>query len=363
MLIKRILYSSLTFLILFIAIMALLSLSGQSTQVAAGTIEEAQVADEWLQQIPREFEMIEGIPGARASSTNPQDVAMTYSKWVAVSEGTTTECADHPSQKVVYASVGDAVHFCYEGWNIGTTNLYTQSIVDELFGTAAWDGVATPMTQSFFFQSVPWPETGGITREVTYDSYWQAHTEDGTPYREYSSATVKILIRFRGNVYQGALGVKDMPVEDVTLQLFGWNEGEEMPDTPLQEATSDGEGFFNTYTGETLDYYSLVAVSPDGLVPTGAESGTGEVENANTIDWQQPDRGVVHDDNQFYFDIPTPTPTPTDTPTLTPTPTDTPTPTHTPTATPTPTETPTPTLTPTNPPSIVPIMWLPVMLK
>lgn len=367
MLIKRFLYSSLTFLILFLATMALWSLSGQSNHVAAGSIEEAQVADARLQQLPSGFEMIEGIPSAREGATNPQDFEMAYSKWVvfADEDPDNYECWDYPNQNIVYVNVGDQVHFCYEGTNLGTTNLYTHTLADERFGYIydEYAVVIPPGETAFQLMSGAWPVSGSVTREVTYDSYWEAHTEDGTPNREYSSATVKVLIRFRGNVYQGAVGVNDMPLEGVMLQLFGWNEGEEMPETPLKEVTSDGEGFFNILEGETLDYYSLMAVSPDGMVPTGAESGTGEVENANTIDWQQPDRGVVHDNNQFYFDIPTPTPTPTDTPTLTPTPTDTPTPTHTPTATPTPTDTPTPTITPTSPPGVEPIMWLPVMLK
>ncbi len=204
----------------------------------------------------------------------------------------------------------------------------------------------------FFLVSGAWPENG-ITEEVTYDSYWEAHTTEGAAYREYSSATVKVLIRFRGHVYHGAVGMNDTPLEGVTLQLYGWNEGEEIPETPLQETTSAADGFFNILEGETLDYYRLLAVPPAGMVPTGATSETGVEESANAIDWQQPSRATVHDNNMFYFDVPTPTPTPTNTPTTTPTPT----------STPTPTVTPTPTITPTPPPGIKPILWLPVMLK
>lgn len=147
------------------------------------------------------------------------------------------------------------------------------------------------------------------------------------------------------------------PMPGVQVELYVRNEGQPWPATPKRVTVSDASGFYYLVDVE-FDYYRVVEVDPAGYVSTGAwAAAPGAVIDANTVEYNNPPRGVHQ--SRFWDDVPTPTPTPTDTPTPTPTPTPTETPTPTPTPTATPTDTPTPTPTPL--PEIH--LWLPFVSK
>ena len=162
--------------------------------------------------------------------------------------------------------------------------------------------------------------------------------------------------RFRGYTYRGYyLGDKSNPLADVTLRLYGRNEGEPEPGGWMQTTTSDNFGFFNFYIIRpwVFDYFTLAADATDGLVVGRIWSEDGGVLESDRVQWRKAYPGVHL--NEFYFDAPTRTPTASPSQTTTPSPTATPSPTSTPTATftPAPTATPTPTSTPTPAPIIL----------
>ena len=143
--------------------------------------------------------------------------------------------------------------------------------------------------------------------------------------------------RFRGNVYREvsqvqALGGTPEPIPGMTLELYGYNEGEEPPGELLQTRETDEGGFFNFYIlpDYVRDTFHLVPIPPEGLVLADAEVEKGEVLEDGSIEWHDatPEVHLI----TLYFATPTPTPTATSTPT----PTVTPTPTRTPTPTPSP---------------------------
>jgi len=256
--IKRIVYSLLTFVVMFLAMLALWSFSGSSSHVVAETIEGGQAASGQIQQAfsPR-VEWHKGDRSASMSFLRPEGVEMAFSKWAILHEDDSTTCGDQPLNNILYVHYGDQVHYCYKATNIGDTNLYTHTLVDDQFDKPIFEDQEFEMLPNGHFL-IDSGASLSITQEITNNAYWEAHTIDGTAYRKFSSATVKVLIRFRGHVYQGAVGVNDTPLGSVTLQLYGWNEGEAMPETPLQEVTSADDGFFNVLEGETLDYYRLL---------------------------------------------------------------------------------------------------------
>ena len=51
--------------------------------------------------------------------------------------------------------------------------------------------------------------------------------------------------RFRGYTYQGASGDASKGLPNVTLNLYGYNEGEQAPGTLIDTRISDGAGFYN----------------------------------------------------------------------------------------------------------------------
>ena len=143
--------------------------------------------------------------------------------------------------------------------------------------------------------------------------------------------------RFRGYTYQGQPRDTSTPLPGVTLHLYGRNEGEPEPGGWVKTTTSDGSGFFNFYIIQpwVFDTFTLVADAPAGMVGAGIWSEDGQVLEPDSVLWQYPSMSVH--ENEFYFDMPTPTPIASPTPTVTPSPTATPSPTSTPTTTFTPT--------------------------
>lgn len=162
--------------------------------------------------------------------------------------------------------------------------------------------------------------------------------------------------RFRGYTYQGAAEDRTTYLGGVSLQVYGWNEGEEPPGQLIQERVSAPGGFWNFYIEEAWlhDYFHLVAIPPEGMVNTGVWSEDGTVVDASTVEWYQP-LPEVHL-NDFFFAVPTATPTATSTPLATATPTITATPTQTPIATVTPTATSTLTPSPTPTSAVTPTL-------
>lgn len=157
--------------------------------------------------------------------------------------------------------------------------------------------------------------------------------------------------RFRGYTYLRTDGDTKTPLPDVSLQLYGYNDGESAPGNLIQTRVSEPDGFYNFFIVEPYIYdtFLLQVEEPPGLVVVEAVSKDGTVQTPDRVLWREAEPQVHLTD--FFFAEPTPTPTVTPTPTATDTATVTPTATTTstssPTATPTPTATPRPTKTPT----------------
>jgi CSLREA domain-containing protein len=110
--------------------------------------------------------------------------------------------------------------------------------------------------------------------------------------------------RFRGYVYQGALGEKTKGLGGVGLRLFGRNGGQPAPGVLLSQLSSDAGGFFNFFIIEPqiYDYYRLVVETPPGLIPAGILSQTGIVLDPNTVEWFEPAPQVHF--NMIFFQPP-----------------------------------------------------------
>jgi len=119
------------------------------------------------------------------------------------------------------------------------------------------------------------------------------------------------LWRFDGFVYQGMEGDESMPLEGVTLRLYGRNAGEDAPGSWYKDVTTMPGGYFNFHIIEPYDFdeFTLMAMTPSGMVPVAAWSEDGTIVAPDTIQWSSPTPGTHT--SKFWFDIPTPTPTPT----------------------------------------------------
>ena len=110
---------------------------------------------------------------------------------------------------------------------------------------------------------------------------------------------------FRGYVYEGPPGDFSMPLANVTIHLYGRNEGEPEPGSFHKIAQSSLDGFFNFHMIKPwiYDIFTLVAESPEGMVPIGIWSEDGKIINKQTVMWETPDFSVH--ENMFYFEEPT----------------------------------------------------------
>ncbi len=244
------------------------------------------------------------------------------------------------NNRELVVNYGDLVRYCYYGKNIGATTIVTHTIFDEGLNSYAMKDHHLEMPPGGFLKFYTRQIT--ITEESVGKAWWEVIDENQNHLTKYQSTLVKVAIRFRGYAFDAMPGDPSPKpkLENVELQLFGWNEGEQMGTSPLVTTTSDTGGFWNFYMPDTYDYYRIVAIPPEGYVNVDAWAENAVKVDAATLEWHQPDRSIVQS-SQFYFGIPTPTPTPTLTPTITPT----------------------PTVTPTPPPGMEPGIWLPVVLQ
>jgi hypothetical protein len=82
----------------------------------------------------------------------------------------------------------------------------------------------------------------------------------------------------------------------------------------LNRATSGSYGWFGIYVNEPFDFYTLVASPPEGHIPAGADSGSGEPDGLSHIRFVYPTPNF-YVDNSFWAIVPGEAPTPTPAPT------------------------------------------------
>ena len=113
-----------------------------------------------------------------------------------------------------------------------------------------------------------------------------------------------------GYTYQGASGDTSKGLPNVTLNLYGYNEGEQAPGTLIDTRISDGAGFDNFYItrDHVRDYFLLQAQDPQNMTLNGVTSEDGRAQPDGSILWHQA-LPQVHL-NDFFFGLATPTPTP-----------------------------------------------------
>jgi len=118
------------------------------------------------------------------------------------------------------------------------------------------------------------------------------------------------------------LGDTSQPLPDVTLHLFGRNEGEDSPGTLISSKESQLSGYFNFYILEPwfYDIFTLMAQTPQGMMPIGIWSeAEAEVIDSQTIQWRTAvlqENQNVHE-NLFFFETSTVSPTEVMTETIT----------------------------------------------
>ncbi len=311
-----------------------------------GVSVQAQPAPDPNQTLPSPGDDGFSQPQAGAANVAPaaaQGLDFKFTKAVTFwhdGQGTDDCNAVNWNNPVLVVDYGDLVRYCYYGKNIGTTTILTHTVFDE--------GLDAYAMKDSHFEMPPDGDLGFYTRQITIteetvgNAWWQVTDENMNQLTKYRSTLVKVAIRFRGYAFDAMPGdpAPKPKLENVELQLFGWDEGDQMGASPLMTTTSDSNGFWNFYMPDTYDYYRIMATPPDGYVNVDAWAENAAKIDAGTLEWHQPDRSITQN-AQFYFGVPTPTPTPTLTPTITPT----------------------PTVTPTPPPGMEPGVWLPMVMR
>ncbi len=282
------------------------------------------------------------VSKGETSPVAAQGLDFRFRKWVTKWSGEgqgNTDCSAAKYQKVLVVNYGEWVRYCYEGTNIGTTEILTHTMYDDQLGYGMKDHFQKlPPNDaiSFYTRKVT------ITEETVNTAWWTVIDENGSELTRYQKNTVKVAIRFRGYTFD-ALPSDPAPkpkLAGVVLELYGWNEGDLITESLRMTTTSDSDGWWNFYMPDTYDHYQVRALPPSGYAAVDAWAEYGQKVQGDTLQWDAPDRSIVQN-AQFYFAIPTPTPTPSPTPTITPTPTDTPIP----------------------PPGMEPGIWLPLMVS
>jgi hypothetical protein len=241
------------------------------------------------------------------------------------------------TNRVLVVNHGDAIRYCYIGTNIGSTDILTHTMYDEGLNAYALKNSSVKLIPGAHLSFYTGPAIT-ITEETVGNAWWQVIDANQDELTRYQSTLVKVAIRFRGYTYNALPSAPTPypPMPNVTLQLYGWNEGDVITESLRMTTTSDAGGFWNFYMPDTYDHYLVQAMPTAGHVVVDVISDTGTVVGNKALQWDTPDRAIVHQ-SKFFFAIPTPTPTPTITPT--------------------------PTATPTLPPDMKPSIWLPVVVQ
>ena len=319
---------------LFVAL--LMALSGGNSYTASA---QPAPGDTLPQAAPQDGSVFsEPTFGQREADPNaPQGLDFQFIKWVTRWGGEgqgQADCDAAEYQKVLVVNYGDYVRYCYTGRNIGTTTIITHTMYDDKLGYAMKD---------YRYERIPGADISFYTRKITIteetinNAWWQVIDENGNSLTRYQQNTVKVAIRFRGYAFN-ALPSDPAPkpkMPGVVLELYGWDEGDDIASSLRMTTTSDADGWWNFYMPDTYDHYQVRAIPPAGYAVVDAWAEHGQKVASDTLQWDEPDRSVIQQ-AQFYVMIPTPTPTPT--------------------------VTPTPTATPTPAPDMEPGIWLPMML-
>lgn len=97
------------------------------------------------------------------------------------------------------------------------------------------------------------------------------------------------------------------------VSIYGSNSWDDMG-VLLNRVTSGSYGWFGVFVSEPFDFYTLVASPPEGYIPAGSGSGSGEPDGPTRIRFAYPTPGF-YIDNSFWAIVPgdasTPTPAPT----------------------------------------------------
>ncbi|NOX62369.1 MAG: matrixin family metalloprotease [Chloroflexi bacterium] len=134
--------------------------------------------------------------------------------------------------------------------------------------------------------------------------------------------------RFRGYALIGPMSgepagqgyLTHAALADVTLRLFGYNQGQTPPGTLIASRTTAADGFWNFFIIHpwVYDTFRLVIESPRGYVVTALVSEQSVAVDETTLEWNQVAAALYLTD--IYLEPSTSTPTLTPTPTATPTP-------------------------------------------
>ncbi len=105
---------------------------------------------------------------------------------------------------------------------------------------------------------------------------------------------------FQGRVYKGATGEEIYPAPGVTVALYGANAPYPTAGVLITTTTTNAEGWYGLTAPDGYEYYHIRETDPAGYTSVGATSVSGEVKEANWIQYTWPLEGKTLSGNKFW---------------------------------------------------------------
>ena len=131
----------------------------------------------------------------------------------------------------------------------------------------------------------------------------------GGPWLSGSAQTVQSVTTewvLQGRVYEGEVGDESMPLQDVTVFLYGSNNPYPDTGTFLRSTTANAEGWYGltVYDDDDYEYFHIRETDPAGYISIGAMTVSGTVRADNWIEYAIPLEEKTLTGNKFWL-VPT----------------------------------------------------------